>query len=252
MARTRSVRHRRRRGRFNAVLKFLCVFLVIAAVIAAMTLFFRIESIVVSGNERYSGEEIIAASGIEIEDNMFLMDKYAVTAAIFHELPYVEEATLHRKLPDTILLEIHEGGCSAAVITKDGPWLISDKGKLLEKTYEIPEDCTVVTGAELLEPECGGMAKLDTESTFKETALLEFLQFAEEWGMRKDILSVELDDDTCLRFRYTGRFDVRMPWDADIDYKLQSLAAVVDYLEVNETGEINLMTDGKASFIPAA
>ena len=35
-----------------------------------------------------------------------------------------------------------------------------------------------------------------------------------------------------------------------MDYKLQSIAAVVERLEENETGTINLMTDGKASFVP--
>ena len=43
---------------------------------------------------------------------------------------------------------------------------------------------------------------------------------------------------------------MKLPWNADISYKLESLATVADYLELNETGTINLMTDGKASFIP--
>ena len=250
MARTRSINRRRRRGRFNAVLKLVCILLVVGAIIAAMTIFFRVESIVVSGNARYRDEEIIAASGIAIEDNLFLLDKYAVTAAIFDQLPYVEQATLHRKLPDTILLEIHEGACAAGIVTKEGTWLVSAKGKLLEESFNIPENCGIITGAELVEPAVGKNAEFDPEISFKQAALMELLQCAEERGMRENIVSVDLEDATCLRLRYTERFSVRMPWDADIDYKLQSLQAVVDYLEINETGEINLMTDGKASFIP--
>lgn len=250
MARTRRINHRRRRGRFNAVLKLVCVLLVIGAIVAAMTLFFRIETIVVSGNVRYSDEEIIAASGVKIEDNLFLLDKYAVTGAIFEQLPYVESATLRRKLPDTILLSVQEGKRAAGVVTKEGAWLISAKGKLLEQQLEIPAECSVVTGAEPVDPAIGANVTFAPEIRFKQTALLELLQCAEERDMRQDILTIELEDDTCMRFCYTERFRVKLPWDADIDYKLQSLQAVVDHLEVNETGEINLMTDGKASFIP--
>ena len=42
-----------------------------------------------------------------------------------------------------------------------------------------------------------------------------------------------------------------MPWDADLGYKLENVRRVVDELEANETGVIDLMTDGKASFIPS-
>jgi hypothetical protein len=35
-----------------------------------------------------------------------------------------------------------------------------------------------------------------------------------------------------------------------VGYKLDTLDTVVNYLENNETGRIDLMTEGKASFIP--
>ena len=40
-------------------------------------------------------------------------------------------------------------------------------------------------------------------------------------------------------------------WDADFDYKLDYLAAVVDKLEDNEKGTIDMTQEGKASFIPS-
>ena len=68
--------------------------------------------------------------------------------------------------------------------------------------------------------------------------------------MRAGIRQVDLSDETALTFAYLGRFTVRMPWTSDFGYKLESLATVVNYLENNETGRIDLMTEGKASFIP--
>ena len=68
--------------------------------------------------------------------------------------------------------------------------------------------------------------------------------------MRDKIYTVDMSDDTALILTYLGRFTVRLPWTADIGYKLESLDTVANYLENNETGLIDLMTEGKASFIP--
>ena len=106
MARNRSTNRRRRRGRFSFLLKLVCLLLIIGAVIAALTLFFKVQSIAVSGNERYSQEEVVAASGIRVEDNLFLLNKYSAAQAIFETLPYVEEATIKRSLPDTIVITV--------------------------------------------------------------------------------------------------------------------------------------------------
>lgn len=252
MARRHSAARRRRRGRFNGILKLLFVLLVIGALIAAMTLFFRVEGIEVSGNTRYGAEEVIAASGIEMEDNLFLMDKYDVEGAIETLLPYVETASLHRKLPNTIVLEVNETVCAAGIVTGGETWLISRAGKLLEKNGEIPMGCAAITGAELFEPSVSAELSFGEELSFKKTALLALLQTAGEMGIAPNIRSIDLSDDTALHFAYLDRFDVKLPWDSDISYKLKSLTTTVDYLEDNETGEINLLVDGQARFIPYA
>lgn len=251
MARRRST-HRRRRGRFNWILKLVFLLLVIGALIAAMTIFFRVESIEVEGESRYDDAAIVAASGIEIEDNLFLMEKYTVQDAITSQLPYIETALLDRKLPHTIVLGITEANCAAGIVSNGETWLVSRKGKLLEKSSAVPTGCCTVTGAALEEPQLSGELSFGEEQSFKRTALLELLQQAEAMGVAEGILTVDLSDDTALHFAYLGRFEVKLPWDSDIAYKLKSLIATVDYLEDNETGEINLLVDGQARFIPYA
>ena len=79
-----------------------------------------------------------------------------------------------------------------------------------------------------------------------------FVKFAaEEKQLLSMIGSVDLSDGTAITLTYLDRFTVRMPWDADLGYKLENVRRVVDELEANETGVIDLMTDGKASFIPS-
>ena len=249
MARGRTT-HRRRRGRFSFLLKLFCAALIIAAVIGAVTLFFRTEAILVEGNQRYTQQEIIEAAGLQLGSNLYLMNKYDHAQAIFRNLPYVESASINRRLPDTLLVEVKECSAAASVSGEGGAWLMSMNGKLLEQTSALPENCVRVTGCTLADPVVSGEAKFDDENVYKMTALRSLLHAAEEKRMRANIEAVDLGDDTCLRFTYAGRFTVKLPWTADFSYKLESLATVADYLEANETGTINLMTDGKASFTP--
>ena len=94
-------------------------------------------------------------------------------------------------------------------------------------------------------------AKFRVRGYFKDLmGWFKLMKRREEWIAAGDPNSIDLSDDSALQLTYLDRFAVKMPWTADMDYKLQSIAAVVERLEENETGTINLMTDGKASFVP--
>ena len=71
-----------------------------------------------------------------------------------------------------------------------------------------------------------------------------------EKGMLHQVQVIDLSDASHITMRYMSRFDVQFLWDADFDYKLDYLAAVVDRLEDNEKGSIDMTQEGKASFIP--
>ena len=82
MARRRRYNHKRRRGSLSFLYKLLAFVLICTAISLALTLFFRIRSIEVSGNDRYTRQEIIDAAGVNEGDNMFLMNKYSAAERI--------------------------------------------------------------------------------------------------------------------------------------------------------------------------
>ena len=249
MARTRRNR-RRRRGRFSGLLKLFGILVAAAAVVAAITLFFRMDYILVRGNERYSEQEVLAASGLETGSNLYFLNKYDVKETIFAQMPYVEEVRINRKLPDTLVIEVRECKAAAGVAHGNGVWLISDEGKLLEETDAPPEGCPLVTGAALIEPTASRPMDFGEDASFRAGVVLTLLRESAARNMRGKIGVIDMSDDTALSLTYLDRFTVRFPWTADVGYKLESLSTVVDYLENNETGLIDLMTEGKASFIP--
>lgn len=245
---------RRRRGRASFPLKFLCLVLVLAAAVTALTMLFRVEHIVTDGNVRYSDEELIAASGVQRGDNLVLLRKYQVKQEIFAQLPYVETVSISRSYPDTLVLSVSE--CTAAAALSDGTesWLMSGGGKLLETTESVPEGCVSVTGCTLLSPAAGEDAAFIEEDSYKRSYLLKLLDAAGEQQLLAVIGEIDLSDGSCIRFTYSGRFTVKLPWDADMGRSLRAVQKVVsEKLESNERGVIDLMNlagEGRAYFIP--
>ena len=88
MARRR--RRHRRKGRFAFLYKLMTFLLICGALVAALALFFKVESIEITGTSRYSTDEVERASGVHVGDNLYLMDKNAVASRITQQLPYVE------------------------------------------------------------------------------------------------------------------------------------------------------------------
>ncbi|MGE4276073.1 MAG: cell division protein FtsQ/DivIB [Lawsonibacter sp.] len=264
MAPVRNNRRRRRgRGRFGPLFKLLCALAVVVALTMGATVFFQVETVVVSGNSRYTQEEVVQATGIQTGDNLFRMNKYQVARQVRQTLPYVGEVMIRRSLPSTILITVSEwdsvarvevpqstgalsaGDSSAAASSEsdsaegDGTgkeaevaqeaWLISVGGKLLEPA---PADSTVlsVTGITPLMPKAGTMLTLPQEEQGKLNALLALLDNLNKLDMLGQVSSIQFGS-TQVSMRYLDRFDVKILLNADFNYKLRALAAAVEETE---------------------
>lgn len=249
MARRSRRNRRRRRGRFAFLCRLLCFVLICAAIVGALVLFFKVDTISVSGNDRYSRETILAASGVSEGDNLFLLNKYDAAARITEALPYVESVRLSRKLPGTLRIDIVE--CSdPAGIQQDGHcWLISPEGKLVDSPAEAPDGCPMVTGLPLTDPQVGSLAAVPEEQSGDLARLLELLRQLRSKGMTAQIGEIRFEESGIV-LRYQDRLDVYLDREDDFAYRLRYLAAVLEKLEENETGTIRWDAEGSARFIP--
>ena len=241
MARRRRYNHKRRRGSLSFLYKLLAFVLICTAISLALTLFFRIRSIEVSGNDRYTRQEIIDAAGVSEGDNMFLMNKYSAAERIRRALPYIETVQFRRSLPDGLSIIVTECADPAAIVQDGKAYLLCDTGNIVDEvTPAAAKQRMQVKGLTLTDPAVGQPAMA---AEGQELAL-------EQRGMTADVSLLDMSDPAQLTLRYLERFDVQLPREADYGYKLDYLMAVVKKLEVNEKGVINMMQEGKARFIP--
>lgn len=252
MPRRRSTR-RRRRGSLGPFLRVLSVLLMAVAIVAALTLFFKVDQIVVSGNSRYTEAEILAATKVEQGDNLILLDKYGIARRLYTDLPYITNVRINPKLPDVLLVEVTETRAVAALEGSGSWWLISYEGKLLEAVDgTAAQDYLLLKGMEAQDPAVSGELSLGEESRLSTQRLLELIGGLEERGMLTRTDSVDAGDADHLVLHYDGRFQVELHYDADFDFKLNCLAAAIAELEPNETGIIRMTMkdDNEVRFIP--
>lgn len=252
MAKRRHTKRRKRRGSFVFLYKLLSVLVICTAILAAMTLFFRVGSIVVTGQNRYTAEEIQAASGVELGSNMYLLNKFDVRQNIWRELPYIEDISINRKLPDTLLIEVRESGRPFAVVQEGSAWLISAGGKIVD---QLPEreagQYGRITGCELLAPTVGTTLALATEYAAQQSSLLNLLAALDHAGLTENVDAIRLEDLSDLKMDYIGRFTVRMAYGADYEMELKKLTLTLEdeKIQSNMTGTIDLRLKSEKVFI---
>lgn len=267
MASARHNRKRRRnRGRLGLLFKLLCLAALAAAVVFGATVFFQVETIAVSGNNRYTQEEIITASGVQIGDNLFRMNKGEIAQRIRESLPYVGAATVQRRLPSTLIIQVEEWDAvgrvevytesqqtqetqedataqegdtaqedageteeeKSTVWTADTPWLINVSGKLLEQPQEGSQEGISITGLTILAPQAGTPMAVPQDQQGKLDALLRLLDALEEQQGFSRVSSIDVTRASWMELRYDGHFTVRMPMTGDTAKYLNILNKVVE------------------------
>ncbi|MBQ4581989.1 MAG: FtsQ-type POTRA domain-containing protein [Oscillospiraceae bacterium] len=249
MAGRKKHNRRRRRGSFAPLYKLLCLALIMGAVAAAMAVFFKAEKIEVSGNSRYTAQQVVDVCGVEQGDNLFFMNKYEVAGRISQALPYVESVSINRKLPESLRIRVTECVCDVALEQAGGVWLLCQTGKVVDFVEVKPEGSAVVTGVTLAEPAVGGSLAAAEGSEAALAELRALLDHLRAKGMLADVQEIHLEREDCVSFRYLDRLNVEIPWESDLDYKLDFLAAVVAKLEDYETGTLKMMVDGEARLL---
>ena len=107
---------------------------------------FAVSAIDVGGNAQRSAAAVVAESGLEIGSNVFAVDLNAARARILAADPWIADATLARRLPSTIGIQVTERRAAALVALGD-TYLATPEGEPFKKLE--PDDALdlpLVTG----------------------------------------------------------------------------------------------------------
>lgn len=266
-----------KRGRF--LLHLATVAAVVLAVVFGMSIFFKVQTIKVSGCNKYTPWDVSQKSGIEIGSNLMTISRSQVGGNIISALPYVETVRVGIILPDTVNIEITEMDAVYAIEDVEGSWwLMNETGRIVEQTNGVTaEKYTRVLGLRLEVPAVGQQAVAqETETTKipvdepepeesteptdpeKETkpgptisvgitgaqrldVVLMLLQHLSRNSISGEIDSVDVTSLTAVNLSYDDeRFLVNLGNTDRLEYKINALKTTVAKMESYESGHLDL------------
>lgn len=242
------VSHKARKFRSFVIYAAMVLFVILTGLILSLTVLFKTESIVVSGNTMYSDEDIISISGIDIGENIFLAGKKKAEENIEKAYPYVADAHVYFKLPDKIMIDITMAQPSYYIESLGGFYVVNDGGKVLEVTATDDEiDVPVIEGANVKGNAPG--ENVEYSSSLVATAVEEiFAAFSEHNAEKITAVNVQQGTGGSVKFRYVydDRIVVFLGLSDNLNYKIQSATAIIrDKIDVNNStiaGELDVST----------
>ena len=246
----RHSRPSRRRGRFGGLYKVLSVLLIAAAVMIACVVFFRVNSVEVEGNVRYTAQKVMEASGVQTGDNLIFLPRSRVSARILTQLPYVENVAFKVRYPDRLVIRVTERVAAASVESAEGRWLMSAQGKLLEP--DTGAESISITGLTAVGPYAGGMiqAAEGEEATLR--FVKELLGVLEARGLLPKCSALDCSAPTYFLLDY-GIYRLKLPRGGDYDYYMRLTESALESGRIPEGvgGTMDLtVVEGKIYFRP--
>ena len=194
---------------------FFVAFIGIVALALWLTFFtlpvFNIKSIEISGNENLSKEQIESMLNTKVGNNIFAFNKTKALKNIKSN-NYVEEVSIHRKLPSTITVNIKEYKLRAYVPYMGSYLYINDYGRILDTQKTFKKQLPVVEGLKFNQFTLGEVLQVDNPSAF---------------------------DENDIHF-YVGKIDVEFGSFDDANKKLLTLNEVLKQLDTSYAGVLNL------------
>lgn len=228
------------RGGFPTWAKMLVA---VAVVLLFSLVFFRVRSFEVSGNVRYTADEVAEASGITRGDILIAVNKTRTASRLLVKLPYIEEVRVYKEMPGTVRFEISE--CTAVMAAKSefsAYWLMTKDGKLLEEvdSREDPKlsGIPVIEGVSLTLPTLGKQAEF--EDVLSGETALALIGAISDAGLLGSVSELNLEDPSNITLQYGSDLTVWLGDGSDGDYKLRYLLAVQEQLTAGKRGILDL------------
>ncbi|WP_407385684.1 FtsQ-type POTRA domain-containing protein [Ruminococcus sp.] len=215
----------------------------IVGVVLSLTVLFKTQVYEVTGITKYSEQEIIDSCGINKGENIFLAPKGAAERRLEKKFPYVEEAKVSSRIPDTIRIAIVEAVEGYLIKVSDQEYLvISTRGRILNSTgdpsaYDLP----IFIGPKLTSGAIGDFVSYEDDSVLD---MIESITQTFADNGYQGITEIDATNTADISFTYDDRIKVRLGIPEALDYKVRTAMTIIsENLDKNQTGTVSGVLD---------
>ena len=237
-ARRISKRKGRKRKKSLLLYKLMFGILVIGVLsVLSVTVLFNISEITVSGSEKYSEEEIKAACGIKIGDNLLRIDIGGAEEKTLKSLVYADSVSINRSFPNRLSIVVQDSVPMANIFSGGKYYLVSYSGKLLD-ILDSPTGCIQVNG--FLIPEAFAVGDVLQENETKQLEALKSIVSELSLQQLEKTAVLDLSDMMNISVLYDSRIQMELGAVTQLHEKLYAAAVLVKE-EINDTDRLTMM-----------
>lgn len=227
---------------------------VILSIFIGFSIFFRVDTIVVSGNQQYSAEMIREASGIELGDSLLGFGKTKACGKIAEFLPYVMSVRIGIKLPGTVTIYIAEVKVTYAIQDQGGEWwLLASDGRIMERvgaqeaakhtqikgvTIKNPQ---ISQKANAYEPEPDGDKPITLTAQDRLDAVIRIVRRLERNSILGDVDSIDVSDMGNIVLWYGSQYEVLLGDFEFLDYKIDTMKGAIETHDSHQKGVLEIL-----------
>ncbi len=246
------IKARKKRNKLRRALSVIGVLLAVAVVVCvlSLTVFFKIDTISITGSKKYSQQEIIAVLPFEKNDNLFLINKDECAERIEQNLPYIYSVKITRKLPSTVVIKVTQASRVFAIKNSDNTYtLLDDNLKVLEKSSrKCPPGSIRIKKAALKTAVAGEKAEFSRKHTNK--CIPSIINVIKDMSL-DEATSIYSDGSDSNYVVYDGRITIKLGSVSGMEDKLYAALTAIEKLNsTNPTvkGEIASYGDKQVYF----
>ena len=237
---------------------YAAIFVAVMAVIVIMsiTVLFGIEDITVVADDGvpYTSAQIVSGCDVRKGQNLFTAPIEEAGEQIMTSLPYIEECTVTRRLPSTVVVTVKSADPVGIVRDADGAGVVFSTGlRALENVVSAGDapGVPVINGVIIDSATVGHPITAQNEAYLESAA--QIVRSLGEYGIALDSITVTAGGN--ISAMYDGRINIRFGTSAKLDEKIEIAATLINEGKItkHEAGDLSFVFSGgdsRAIFTP--
>ncbi|MBQ9382947.1 MAG: FtsQ-type POTRA domain-containing protein [Ruminiclostridium sp.] len=230
-------RHKRKRGSNIVYYIILAAILAITGYILSVTVFFNTEQIIVAGLSDYTDEQIIAASGLQGDENLVKLNTSGIPEKILDKLVKLDAVKVDKQFPSTIKITVEPAVPMASFKTGGKYYIISHIGRVMDIS-DNRADCMQIIGYRPSDSVIVG-SFISAEDPEQDTLVSEISAALEKVEL-KNITSVDITDKLNIVLTYDDRVELCIGSVLQLNEKMRIANELLTNGYIGETERVRL------------
>ncbi len=197
---------------------------------------FQMKTLVVSGIDKYTKQEISSVIALQEGDNILLFNQKKAIE-LLEQNPYIADATIEKNLPDTVKITIVERKIRGYVPYMGAYLYIDEEGRVLETRETYYEALPEVKGLKFTNFQLGEVLAVENKEAL--TVVLQVSQIVKKYEMLNDVLEIHVHDLNAIKIYMQG-VEIILGDIENLEQKMRIMAEVMKNIPDGDRGRLDL------------